>query len=280
MDGDALKSRLADMCSSEPIEFFGIASVDRFSEAPAGHRPRDILTEAESVVSIGTKIPEGVREANHRAYEANRRHLIFVYQHHGYVELNRRLNETAFRLAKTLEAAGHRSTPIPASPPSDVKRLRGVISNRHAAVAAGNATFGRQGLAVTPEAGPRVRWTTVLTTAALEPDPLITRDLCPEACQRCHDVCPVDAFEDAEDLELEIGGQTYRYPATDKWRCNIGGISGMDTNLSREQRAVPDDPGPEDYLATLDDENRWDSLERVASMCGRCIIECPIGQTS
>ena len=54
----------------------------------------------------------------------------------------------------------------------------GFFSQRHAAVRAGLGEFGLSGLVITPQYGPRVRYVSVITEAALEPDPLLKEKVC------------------------------------------------------------------------------------------------------
>lgn len=68
------------------------------------------------------------------------------------------------------------------------------LSLPHAAVEAGLGTLGLNLMLLTPEYGPRVILTGVLTSAALEPDTPLTTPLCPgETCGRCLLACPADA---------------------------------------------------------------------------------------
>jgi len=67
-----------------------------------------------------------------------------------------------------LESHGSKSFPVPASQIIDEEKLLGVFSNKMAAHLAGLGWIGKSCLLVTPEAGPRARWATVLTQAALE----------------------------------------------------------------------------------------------------------------
>ena len=39
-------------------DLVGIAPVDRFEGAPAGHGPRDLLPESQSVIVAGVRIPD------------------------------------------------------------------------------------------------------------------------------------------------------------------------------------------------------------------------------
>lgn len=275
-----LKDPIEQLCSEKGVDFFGVAPVSRFENAPKSHRPQDFLSKAESVVSIGLKIPDGVREANRKAFEeGNMRHGIYIYQMHGYVQLNRVLNDAAYSIAKFLEGKGFKSIPVPASPPSDPKKLTGVFSNRHAAVAAGNAEFGWNTLAVTEEAGPRARWGSIFTTAFLSPGNLLDEGICLDNCLKCVKACPVNAIPEKESVRLEIEDRTYEYSNLDKWKCRIGGVSGLSTELSRNHFKLPENVESKDFLDALNFESRWQKMERIASMCGRCIIECPVGVT-
>jgi len=144
---------------------------------------------------MAIKIPYAAVRANHLAHTRRIRELIYVYQMYGYELLNDMLESAAFTLCKHLEDQGFHATPMPAAAPYDAKEMMGLLSNRHAAVAAGFGEFGWNGLLLTPEYGPRVRVVTVLTEAEVEPRPLYSG---PKLCYRtkcsvCIKVCPMNA---------------------------------------------------------------------------------------
>jgi len=226
---------------------------------------------------MGVKIGEGVRTANQLAYQGLR-HGIYVYMVFGYTFLNERLNLAAFRASRMLERRGFTSTPIPASAPSDPYMTRGAFSHRHAAVAAGLGEFGWNGLLVTPDAGPRVRLVSVLTEARLKPDPMYSgKKICnKEKCGVCFSVCPTRAINKDEGIKLKIGDKTFEYAKLDKVRCRYGVNGLIKEALGRKNIPIPINPTPEDYLRALSEESPWQKMERLASMCGRCIINCPI----
>ena len=62
---------------------------------------------------------------------------------------------------------------------------------------AGLGNFGINNMLLTPEFGPRVRFASILTSAEIEPDPVLEKPLCIR-CQRCVEACPVHAL-DGED---------------------------------------------------------------------------------
>ncbi len=68
---------------------------------------------------------------------------------------------------------------------------RGLISIRHAAVRAGLGEFGLNNLVVTPQYGPHVRFTALLTELEMPADPLLTSKACLGMdCQICLQNCP------------------------------------------------------------------------------------------
>ncbi len=96
------------------------------------------------------------------------------------------LSTLALRIAMKLQDAGHGSLYFRSSG-EDIygQHLKGRIrentylfSHRHAAGRAGLGEFGLDNLVVTPEYGQRVRFVSVLTTAELEPSPILTEKVC------------------------------------------------------------------------------------------------------
>ena len=130
-----------------------------------------------------------------------------------YVETNQRLDEITSRLVARLEHAGFSAVAVAASHTTDPDRLCGVFSHKLAAHLAGLGWIGKSCLLITPEAGPRVRWATVLTDALLAATGQaadewhaprlrghVSRDVAPAvvdrcgACEQCVNACPARAF--------------------------------------------------------------------------------------
>jgi len=270
-----LTREIKKLALSGDVDYVGVASVDRFKNAPDGWKPTDLLESCRSVVSLGVRIGEGVKVANQRAY-SGLRHGIYIYMMFGYTFLNERLNLSAFRISKWLEKKSYISIPIPASGPSDPYMARGAFSHRHAAVAAGLGEFGWNGLLMTSNAGPRVRLVSIQTEAELSPDPLYSgKKLCnKEKCGICNKTCPTNAISKKESVKIEIGGKLFEYAKLNKVRCMYG-ITGLVKNaLGRQDVSIPDNPIPKDYMKALAQENPWHKMERLSSMCGKCIINC------
>lgn len=115
------------------------------------------------------------------------------YRHHCYDVVNHRLDLAASSLGSALQRAGHDAYPVPASSTVDDERLTGVFSHKMAAHLAGLGWIGKSCLLITPEAGPRVRWATVLTDAPLQVAGEPMDERC-GTCSECVDICPVEAF--------------------------------------------------------------------------------------
>lgn len=182
-------------------DLVGIAPEKAFASAPAGHRPQDILKGARSVVVIAVALPHAALEsAPSREYSAS------------YMSANNELNRIAFRLAKFLQEKGHRAVQVPASPPYDLKLMRGDLSHRHAGDLAGLGVFGKNSLLLSPKYGARMRLVSVITDASLAPDKRLETDFCMD-CDKCIRACPAKALK---------GGRAVDKKACDDQHIRIG----------------------------------------------------------
>ncbi|MFQ5710425.1 MAG: hypothetical protein ACE5GD_01460 [Candidatus Geothermarchaeales archaeon] len=282
MNGERLTDFIKDFARHRGAEMVGVSPVERLKNAPEGHGPSDIHGGARSVISIALSIPRGVIHANSLAQSRGNRFYQYIYLTHGYRAMNNRLDQIAFETTSQLEGMGYVSTPIPASAPSSGKHLRGVFSHRHAAVAAGLGEFGWNALFMAPGRGPWVRLVTVITEADLAPDPMYQGEkLCdfPD-CRVCVAVCPMEAIPEEEDVEVEIGGRVFRYASLNKWRCRMAVTLAPPRLRWEEDRdlEIPVNPSPDDFLEVLKKSSRWSRFDSIGSMCGRCLVECPLGK--
>ena len=78
----------------------------------------------------------------------------------------------------------------------DREKLIHRLSLKLAAYEAGLGVYGRCGIIITPEYGPRVNFGAVLTDAKLEPNEKLTNFNPCQDCQICADVCPPKAIKE------------------------------------------------------------------------------------
>jgi epoxyqueuosine reductase len=114
-----------------------------------------------------------------------------LYSSH-YSRINALLDDIAIRVTNLLQRNGDRATPIPASQILDSEKWSSYISHKAVAIAAGIGWQGKSLLVVNPDFGPRIRLTTVLTNADLEPDSPI-KNRCGK-CNQCKEHCPAGAI--------------------------------------------------------------------------------------
>ena len=139
------------------------------------------------------------------------------------------------------------------------------VSLRHAAVAAGLGSFGRNNLVLHPRMGSRVIFTAVLTDIDLEPDPLCEDAPCDE-CMECVESCPSGALDEE--------GKTDVLKCLKA--CQPYGIGG---NIRFWMKFADATPG--ERKAMLADVGYW-RLYQAASIgfqyhCFNCIRNCPAG---
>ena len=111
------------------------------------------------------------------------------------------MDSKAYEISKYLTERGYPSIYIPRDGYGDIdvllKNLMAFFSHKHAAYLAGLGSFGENNVILTEEFGPRVRFTSIFTTAKIEGDIVIGEDLCTH-CHRCATECPVNAIKEVE----------------------------------------------------------------------------------
>jgi reductive dehalogenase len=111
------------------------------------------------------------------------------------------------------------------------------------AVQAGLGEYGRHGLVITPEFGPRVRFGKIFTDVPVAHDTPIrlgVTEFC-ESCRRCTDACPPKAIADGQPDSVKLN------------RSSIGGVRKW----------------------TTDGEKCFSYWGQIASDCMICIRVCP-----
>jgi epoxyqueuosine reductase QueG len=176
------------------IPLLGIADAALLNRtAPAGFRPEDLLPGARSVLIVAKPLPLSV-------FQTPRNHKIYSFYTSAFHTYYQATNEAVNTLCLMLEDAGQAALPIPAYSPLKFHNgeVRGLISLKHAAVAAGLGKMGKNTLLIHPQAGNILRLGGLITTLDLPADgPGEFPRLCPKSCRRCLDACPVMALSES-----------------------------------------------------------------------------------
>lgn len=184
-----MKNEIKELFLHLGSDLCGIASIDRFDNAPEGFHPKDIYDECKSVIVFAKAVPKGITKVNPR----------IIYQHFnsiGPIELDRIAYEAAIRIERDFHGV---AVPIPADGPYeywDEEELegRGILSMKHAAVNAGLGTLGKNTILLNSQYGSMLNIGAVLTNLDIQPDPL-AEEICIKNCRLCLDSCPAKALD-------------------------------------------------------------------------------------
>jgi epoxyqueuosine reductase len=189
-----------------------------------------------------------------------------------------RLEEASLELVLWLETQGYPALIIPPThndpwryfgEPADPDQHKTLLSLRHAAVEAGLGTLGLNQMLLTPEFGPRVILTAVLTSAPVETDQIRQDSLCTgPSCGRCVQSCPGDV----------IGHWDRDWAACNTYRAP----HGFESLVAHVERIIdePDTAKKKKMLRSKDQFYLWQSILRGAGVvtgCRRCQDVCPVG---
>ncbi len=258
---DNLTAEVKAFAMAEGAELVGVAPADRFVEAPAGHKPEDILPGARSVIVFAFLMLESTfMSPNPRVY---------VLRYHQLREMSQ---NSGYKVCHFLERRGHYAANLPATAPMTVedKILFADFSYRHAAVQAGLGEIGWNQLLVTPKYGPRVWLMAVITTAALTPDPPFQEMVClREKCNLCIEQCPQKALTPGQ--------------PTDKSRCTRRPDQFGLSHLLKHMKDILNEKDPQRREALIFGSTTWGLWMHLQyggpeDRCHYCISACPIGK--
>ncbi len=266
-----LAARVKRVALESGADLVGIASIDRFDNAPAEVHPRSIFSRTESVIAVACRMLRGALKT---AEEGN---YWQAYNCDCYQYLNEVLAPHLLRkIVLFLEDLGYTSVPIhnpfrahagrPVRPGGT--RPDGMVSLRVVGCAAGLGELGLSKLLLTPQFGPRQRVFAVLTDAVLEPDPLFAGSLCDE-CGLCAEACPAGAIPTERTVEIQVGERVFRHGDLDCARCSHV-HAGWDPRYSPFLEKDSSKENPPAYYRFLDHRFRHRSI-----CVGRgCIRKC------
>jgi epoxyqueuosine reductase len=189
-----LKNDIVRFCKTRGADLVGFASVERwdeYGEVPPDFRPKAIFPQARTVIVIGMSMPLPVVETTPSALHKEL-----------YDTTNRQLDDLAVALTRHLNRMGYASFPFTRDTYTSMRALRennlAAFGHVPAAKYAGLGTIGMNRCILTPEFGPRVRFVSVFTEAAIPPDPMQPKELCIQ-CELCAECCPKNAIKPRED---------------------------------------------------------------------------------
>ena len=244
-------------------DLVGIASAATLNEFPPDPKwpqtPDRISPHVKSVVVIAKRIPVGVFRAKTNVPTQYLDMLVL-----------RAMDRSAFKITEWLEGKGHPSF-VTAAQETDwayKKASYGRLSTRHLGIEAGLGTFGLEVNILTPEFGPRVYLTGILTEAEIEADERIIEQVCiGESCSRSLYSCPTDAVRHfgIDKRECATEAQEFGFSTILKfWTHFIGLAEGKKRDLLKDREIF----------------GFWQGLLRVVGSfgdCPRCLAVCPVG---
>ncbi|HEY3419359.1 MAG TPA: 4Fe-4S double cluster binding domain-containing protein [Methanomassiliicoccales archaeon] len=184
-----LEDELRALALSLGAELYGVADLRPFQAEVVG-RGGNIVSGYPFAISVGIRLLDTIVDL---VPDRSQRAVRVAYRSHTYDAVNGRLDQISLSLAGRLQKEGYRSMPVPASERIDDERICAMFSHKMAAHLAGLGWIGKSCLLITPQYGPRVRWTTVLTDY---PFPKTGTPMDPRCgnCEECVKACPTNAF--------------------------------------------------------------------------------------
>lgn len=187
-----IREQISLKCAEQDIPLVGFASAKIWDTplfepwvAPQ-FRPLAIWPEVKTVIVIGIPVSLPILET-----------APSIWYHELYRTVNALLDSNAFKISTFLNSRGYSSVYLPRDGYGSIGVLLekpvAFFSHRHAAYLAGQGTFGINNMLLTPQFGPRVRFTSIFTSAEIGPDPVMEEELCIK-CMQCVDICPVKAI--------------------------------------------------------------------------------------
>jgi epoxyqueuosine reductase len=231
----SLDEALRELAESVWVDHYGIADLSSATEA-IREQGGDFIAMYPRAVSIGVNLIHPLVNLLPSGSDSGSA----LYRHHVYDVVNTRLDLIISQIAGRIQHEGYAAFPVPASKRTDDKRIASFFSHKLAAHCAGLGWIGKSCLLITPDAGPRVRWGSILTNAPLIPTGSPMDEQC-GACCECVDACPVGAFS----------GEPFRVDEPREVRFDAGRCDRYFTSLQEPEKEA---------------------------MCGLCLYSCPYGR--
>lgn len=231
----SLDEILRDIAQASGIDHYGVADLSTAIDAIRNQGGERIAAYSRAV-SVGINLIHPVVDLLSGDEEPGPS----LYRHQAYDVINMRLDLIISHISGRIQQAGYSAFPVPASKRTDNKRIAAFFSHKLAAHCSGLGWIGKSCLLITPDAGPRVRWGSILTNAPLTPTGVPMQERC-GSCNACVEICPVGAF--TGEPFREIDPREVRY---DAGKCDR-------------------------YFVSLQEQGK-------ESVCGLCLYVCPYGK--
>jgi epoxyqueuosine reductase QueG len=276
------KSAVREAVLSFGADMAGIVRADRLQELAPESSPATLAPSMKTMVVFAKRTLRGVIKARH----------LQTKQLAGGRTM-RALDHMGGRLASWIEERGYPSLPVASGifdfdrrVPEDITPAgQGSYLLRLAAVESGLGTWGLNTMVLTPQFGPRVYFSGVLTQLEIESDAPLGRELCLglEECGRCAAICP----EDAIPREAPVGADVSSYRGLDRAACCRSsqpyGFNAFVTHLTGLLQSLD---STEMWSRMIDARGRktgetWSEMaimkEAAMTGCSHCTQVCPVG---
>jgi len=241
----------ARLCGADIV---GITSTERLKDLPGQMNPLSVFPEAKSVIVLGYRIFRGCfRGIEEGTWWAS-------YNLMGYNGIRWVFQPvTMWNFTKLIEDAGYEAVPIVDNFPwSNLDNLqqdligqdfinvnmtaygsrnkyRGKWSKavsplkpapdvfmpfKLLAYAAGLGSIGYSGMFLTPEFGPRQKFSCIITDMPLKEDPLCEKELC-DNCMLCVKECPAGAISGKKKVSIKVAGRQLEWGKVDFKKCSV-----------------------------------------------------------
>ncbi|MGE5296177.1 MAG: 4Fe-4S binding protein [Solirubrobacterales bacterium] len=184
-----IEETIKDLAGNLGADLCGIAPVERFDDAPAGFRPRDVFPQAKSAVVVARRVPEGPFHAVGAIPYTTTCNMILM-----------EVTQMVVSLCSAIERrATVQAVPVPSEPYEywDAENCegKGLLSLKHAGWLAGLGVITANSLLTNELYGNRICLGALLLDAELAGDEIAGRNYNCDRCRRCVDACPVHAID-------------------------------------------------------------------------------------
>lgn len=203
-----LRQEIIECAQRSGASRVGFASVERLRDAPPSADASDLLPTTRTAISFAIPLDSDIQ----RRFLAKQDRIAHCQERK---DLARQVYAIGDALVELLRGRGHDAVAVdvnnvyrPEEGARDITEMTEFhpdFSHRYAAIAAGVGRLGWSGNLLTPEQGAMVELGTVLTSAELEPSPLLEENPC-DRCKLCSASCPVGMIGKKASITVRVAG--------------------------------------------------------------------------